>query len=328
MATTIPGMSDLVPHHLAMEGGDDSLVYAETGELVIPLKVQREHPALVLAAMQAIQKSGGNPSQYFVGSKQGNYNDKTGQQQFGWEDWIINGVDWLADSRIGQSVASAAVTYGTSKLTGASNKQALASAAGAGLGYYAGDAIGQGFENLTYNKDNKDAITAGTMQERGFFETPTVAARTAPSGGVGDAFMNLYENMSTAGMTGAGLGATAGYMLGAPKPNIPKLDLSPANSELDNIPTSTPTETIDTYFNDNERANQSAAPPTAYPVGAMTPAGMNAPGGVNYKTKVKDRDTGQYSYVNLDNNDAAAFSRSLQGANRRRRLGFGDRIII
>lgn len=326
MATTIPGMADLVPHHLAMEGGDDSLVYAETGELVIPLKVQREHPALVLAAMQAIQKSGGNPSQYFVGSKQGNYNDKTGQQQFGWEDWIINGVDWLADSRVGQSVASAAVTYGTSKLTGASNKQALASAAGAGLGYYAGDAIGQGFENLTYNKDNADAITAGEAEKRGFFFTPEVAPRTAPSGGVGDAFMNLYENMSTAGMTGAGLGASAGYMLGAPKPNIPQLDLRPADSDLDNIPRSKRTEQIDQYFGANEAANQSATLPTAYPVGAMTPSGMNS--NVNYKTKVKDRETGQYSYVNLDNNDAAAFSRSLQNANRRKRIGFGDRIIV
>ena len=354
---TIPDRDDMMnAHHFrAMRGGDDSLTYSQDGELVIPLAVQEQHPELVLAAMQAIGSMGGNPSQYFVGSKQGSYNPDTGVQEFAWYDdlwdWAKNGasslkdslsnaydnmptivsnagelassgVDYLSNSRTGQSIAAGAANAGLAKLAGASNKQALATGVGAGLGYAAGDALGSGLDNVQFNSQNAEAIKAGTMKSRDFLDD--YGQKIYKSTGFLDAAGNLYDSMSGAGLTAASLaGGTAALMTAdkRPPPNV-NLQLNDPTPSL-TLPTATSSGGLRQYFDSNESANITSGLSPNLPVAPLTSL---ASSGIKYKEKVKDKDTGEYRYVDIDKNDAASFSRALQSASRRR--GFGNRILV
>jgi hypothetical protein len=336
MATSIPDRDEILAHHQAMVGGDDTLAYTQSGEMVIPKSVQRANPGLVLAAMQTIRGMGGDPRRYIVGSKQGSYNKQTGAQQFfdlfsleDWADFGTNTVDYVSNNDWAQAAATGALTAGAAKLTGSDNKQALAAGAGAGLGMYAGDKLSQGFDNLSYNSNNKDAITAGTISSKGFFDTPEQINST----GFLDSLGNLPGSVSSAGLTAATLGGTLGYAATAPKPNIPDMSLelrppSASQSQLNNVPLAQPTEAIDQLFEANEAANISATLPSALPSAPTTSAGlaMTMPSGVSYKKKVKDREDGSFSYTDLEANDAASFSRALKNSSRRK--GFGNKILI
>ena len=53
MATYIPDKDDLLRHQAKMQGGDDTLSYMQTGEIVIPNEVQRKFPQIAAAALAA-----------------------------------------------------------------------------------------------------------------------------------------------------------------------------------------------------------------------------------------------------------------------------------
>ena len=358
MKVTIPDRDDIYAahHYRSMRGGDNALTYSQDGELVIPLAVQEQHPELVLAAIQAIGSMGGNPSQYFVGSKEGSYNPDTGVQEFAWYDdlwdWAKNGasslkdslsnaydnmptiasnigematsgVDYLANSRTGQSLAAGAANAGLAKLAGASNKQALAAGIGGGLGYAAGDALSSGLDNIQFNKDNAAAISAGSIKSRDFLDD--YGQKIYKSTGFLDAAGNLYDSMSGAGMTGASLAGTAAALFAGPDkkpaPNV-NLQLNNPTPSL-TLPTATDSGGLRQYFDSNESANITSGLSPDLPVAPLTSL---ASSGIKYKQKVKDKDTGEYRYVDIDNNDAASFSRALQSASRRR--GFGSKILV
>jgi hypothetical protein len=139
-------------HQQAMRGGDDTLAYAQTGEVVLPVEVQDRFPELLQIVLQAIEQAGHNPSRYMVGSPEGSYNPETGAQEFytpGTEATLAD----LGYSNIGQSAASQAdftrtamgndttaktnVARGSTSIIGGFNdilNRIIASAGGAGGG--------------------------------------------------------------------------------------------------------------------------------------------------------------------------------------------------
>lgn len=312
----IPDKSEMERHYQAMRGGDNQVSYTETGDFVIPPEVQQANPALMMAAMQAFRDMGADPEQYVSGSQEGSYNPTTGVQEFAWYDDLLEnasnytqkGLDYLSNSDFGKAAASAALTAGAAKLAGADTSQALATGAGAGLGYYAGNTFNTGFNNLA--------------EDENFFKPKPDTNYT--STGVKDAFSNVMDSTNFNALAGAGLGAFNGYQMAAPIPSFPDLQIqAPRDLALAPIATGNPFGD----FEDNERANLTATLPQNLPVGPMTPQALPAAGGVTYKKKIKDKDTGKFTYVDSDDaNDASAFSRALSRSSRRR--GFGGGIIF
>jgi hypothetical protein len=291
------GMESMRAHQAAMRGGDDTISYTQSGEIVIPLEVQQRFPGLAEAAMAAIAQSGADPSRFVVGSPEGSYNPQTGAQEF----FLNNLLDMAANSRFGQSVATGLGSAALAKLTGASTKQALATGAGAGLGYAAGDFVGN-------------------------WMTPTPAPGTtpapppeprAPSENFRDAFSNFAGSFSKAGLTGASLGGLVASSLMPSGASTPRSTFDP------NAPPSIAVSPVPALqLPDSERANVSATLPQNLPVAPMTPRGM--PGGVNYLQPTRDRYTGQTSFNDITQS-GGTFSRAVnQMDSQRRRAGFGN----
>lgn len=291
-------------HRSAMRGGDDTLSYTQSGEIVIPVEVQRRFPGLAEAAMAAIAQSGGNPAQFVAGSPQGNYHPQTGAQQFFLGDLVTNAADFVSNTRTGQALASGVAGYGLSKLAGADNRQAAATGIGAGLGYAAGDWVG----------------------DQGWLGGEPAAPDPEPveSASVGEALSNAAGSFSGAGIGGALLGGAAGYQL-APEPASTSIDFDPnAPSSLDDAPTSVAPDTNVAPELAGD-ANVSATVPTNVPVAPPTPEGLAARGsygvpGVYGLRSVIDRRTGQPEMRRVD---ASPFRRAVEELSLRR-AGFGN----
>ena len=315
----IPDKDDMERHYAAMRGGDDQLSYTETGDFVIPPEVQQANPALMMAAMQMMREMGANPDQYISGSEEGSYNPVTGVQEFGWFEDLQNSefmknaskftqktANYISNHDFAKAAATGALTAGVSKLAGQGTQASLAAGAGAGLGYYAGNTYSRGLGNL--------------KNEESFFAEAEPTNYTSNT--VMESLGNLAKSTNLGALSGAALGGDNGLMMPRPIPDYPDLQLkSPAASQLSPMAEQNPFGA----FADNERANLSATIPQNLPVGPMTPRALQGAGGVSYKKKVKDRDTGRTSYVDDDSNDASAFSRALN--KRSRRKGFGGGLI-
>ena len=312
MATRIPDKDEIKMHYDAMQGGDDTVTYSETGEIVIPVAVQQKFPQIAQAALQAIGMSGGNPSQYVVGSPEGNYNKMTGAQQFNWwEDLLDYGktaADYVANNDWAQAALTGAATAGLSKLSGADTKAALAAGAGAGLGYYATDKIGQGVSNLANKKDFMD----------GMFDAGTIKSATGA-----EAFGNLATSFNPLALSAAGVGGSIGLAMGTDEPDLPNYNTQ-GQQRLD-LPQMANMNDIYNDIEDNEIANMSATLPQNLPIAPMNPAAIQSVGGVSYKRKVKDRDTGKFKYVDEDES-SSPFAQGVARANRRR--GFGGKVLF
>lgn len=304
---TRKGMEAMTLHRKAMRGGDDTISYTQTGEIVIPVAVQQRFPALAEAAMAAIQQSGADPSRFVVGSPEGSYNPETGAQEF-----FLRGVlDYVSNSRLGQSLATGVTGAALAKISGASNKQALATGAGAGLGYAAGDFIG------------------------GVINPQPVGAPVA-SENISDAFGNFLDSFSGAGATGATLGGAAGFMATLPKASTPQI--APIQVGPEDMPTTLPTELpapapvqmpeLRAPVNDI-----SATLPQTIPTVDLNPtiedeAERMQSVGVNYFKPVIDRDTGRSRFQQIMPG-GDTFSQALNSmAGTRRRAGFGNRFVI
>lgn len=316
MAISVPDKDEIERHYEAMRGGDDQISYTETGDMVLPPEVQQANPALVLAAIQTFQKLGANPAQYVSGSSEGSYNPETGVQEFAWYDDLYetlgnatkNTLDYISNNDYAKALATGAVTAGASKLAGMDTTAALASGAGAGLGYYATDKIGTGVTNM--------------LNDKSFFDPKPVT--NIQSATVMDALKNAGKSLNTTALMGAGAGALAGMGM-AQKPINFDLQLNSQPTQPLNLQPLAQPDPLKAAFADNDKPNMSATLPQALPVAPMTPQALQGQGGISYKKKVKDRDTGRFKYVD-DDNDAGSFSRALN--NKSRRKGFGGAIMV
>ena len=317
MPISVPDKDEIERHYAAMRGGDDQLSYTETGDMVIPPEVQQANPALMLAAIETFKAMGANPAQYISGSGEGSYNPDTGVQEFAWYDDLLNTasnfttntLDYIANNDYAKALATGALTAGAGKLAGLDTTQALAAGAGAGLGYAATDKLATGIGNV--------------MDDKNFFDPKAVTSKVQ-SKSVMNALGNAAKSLDPVALSGAFAGGMAGLsMTENPLKGI-DLQLTPSAAQPMNIQPMADPKNLP-GFDDNEKANMSATLPQNLPIAPMTPQALQGAGGISYKKKVKDRDTGRYKYVN-DDNDAGAFSRALN--NKSRRKGFGGAIMV
>jgi hypothetical protein len=289
---------ELLGHYSSMKGGDDTLLYGQSGEMVIPNRVQQNFPELAMAVQLATAQSGLDPQRYVVGSESGSYNENTNIQQFN-DPWYVDlwnwgrdtatnawdsakdtvtqaAQDWADDplgSDLTQSALMGAGTYGAAKLAGANNAQALQAAIGGAAGYgLAG--MGSDADISTTQK-----ILSGAM---------------------------------------GGYGAYNAYQPPPPEPTYTPSAPLPNNygQILDSVPVG--------YGADNEQANLSMTLPSATPP-AYT--GAQKPEGVTYLEEVDDRDGGT-SYVDAGPQYSPTFGKSISAQSRRGDLsGFGSKVL-
>ena len=142
---------------------------------------------------------------------------------------------------------------------------------------------------------------------------------------LGESLKNLGKSINYGALSGAaGLGTTALAMFGTPQSQLDDLQLAPTK-DLSLAPKAPPPNYL--KMAQNQQANLSATLPQSLPIAPMTPAALKGTSGVSFKKKVKDRDTGRFSYVDAnESNDAGAFSRALNSKSRRK--GFGGGLIF
>ena len=132
--------------------GDNQMVHAQTGEMVVPQSILQENPQIGMGLNQALVNQGLDPQRQVVGSGAGSINPMTGQQEFFDLGKILKtvapivisaylgpaagaglgsmfgagtaGASFMSNPFVGRAITGAL----TSKLTGGSNKDALKNA--------------------------------------------------------------------------------------------------------------------------------------------------------------------------------------------------------
>jgi hypothetical protein len=302
-------------HDKAMRGGDDTLSYTETGDIVIPRHAAEANPGLAMAAMNVLAQMGANPQQYVAGSPEGSYNPDTGAQEFAWYTdlmkWGTKAADYVGSRDWAKSAATGALTYGTSKLMGNDSKSAKYQALGAGLGTYGGLKFDQKFGK---GVEPYSMTTPATGDDGTFTPQDLYGALKEAAGSVGKA-----------GARGGALGAGIGTMLApAPPAFSPDLNIGPVVPM--GLGAVKPMAEFRKDFAQNEQPNLSDTLSKPAPVAPITPMPM-MPEGVTYQNQVRDRNTGEYRYAGANNPaDQSAFARAIKGASRRR--GYGNMILV
>ena len=309
-------------HDKAMRGGDDTLSYTESGDIIIPKKAAQANPGLAMAAMQALADMGANPNQYVAGSPEGSYNPETGAQEFAWwEDLVkfgVKGADYIGNSKFGQAALTGVGTAAASKyLFGQDTKTALATGAGAGLGY--------GVGNYLENRANVKASELPQGKD-GYAEmpkNPTLNNYKTADGtlkDLGSAAMDAFGNFSGKGLKYAVSGAGIGQMLAPVQSNFSPLNIK--NPTATKMPAIAQMSDFTDQFDQNQRPNLSATLPQEAPIAPIMPTVL--PQGVTYQDRVRDRETGEYRYTGMTNpQDQSAFARAIKGSSRRKGLGMG-----
>ena len=301
-------------HEQSMRGGDDTLSYTETGDIVIPRHAAEANPGLAMAAMNVLAGMGANPNQYVVGSDEGSYNPDTGAQEFAWYTdlmkWGTKAADYVGSRDWAKSAAAGALTYGGSKLMGNDSKSAKYQALGAGLGTYGGLKLDQRFGGAT----PYSMTTRGTGENETFTPQDLYGALKEAAGSVGKA-----------GARGGALGAGIGTMMAPAPPNFsPDLNIGPVSPMM--MAAVKPMAEFRKDFAQNEQPNLSDTLSKPAPVAPIMPMPAMLPEGVSYQNRVRDRNTGEYRYSGASNPaDQSAFARSIKGSNRRK--GYGNMIL-
>lgn len=294
----IKDADDIISHYKAMEGGDDSLTYSQSGEMVMPVRVQQNFPELAMAVQMAMAQSGLNPDQYVVGSDQGNYNSATGAQQFN-DPWYVElwnnvtegasnlydnaakdigkGWDDFVDDPLGNDLVQAGLagagSYGAAKLAGADTDQALQAALGGAAGY---GLSGLGEENPLTTSEKLLSGAVGAYGAYNAYEPPRPEPTYTPSNPVPTDYGQILDSQ-----------------------NVP-------------------------YGASNQQANLSMTLPSSTPPAY---SGMQKPAGVTYLEEVDDRDGGS-SYQEVGPQYSPTFGRSISAQSRRADVsGFGNKVL-
>lgn len=139
--------------------GDDVIVHAQTGELVIPKKILEDNPEIKEAVFQQLMAQGvEDPEQYVVGSNSASINPETGLAEYGFFKSIRRAVSKVAKSV--KKVASKVVKV-AKKIAPIVLPIALTLAFPA-LGAY-GAALGSGIGTLVQGGSFKDALKSAAL---------------------------------------------------------------------------------------------------------------------------------------------------------------------
>ena len=304
-------------HEQSMRGGDDTLSYTETGDIVIPRHAAEANPGLAMAAMNVLAGMGANPNQYVVGSDEGSYNPDTGAQEFAWYSDIMKygakAADYVTKNDWAKAATSGALTYGGSKLMGADSKTAKYQALGAGLGTYAGlkfdDNLADKFEGYSTEATGEIVDGEASYNPRDLLEASKKA----------------FSSYGGTALRGGGIGLSLGSMMApAPPAFDPQLNVGDPKAMM--MAAIKPMAEYRKDFAQNEQPNLSDTLSKPAPVAPIMPMPAMLPEGVSYQNRVRDRNTGEYRYSAANNPaDQSAFARSIKGSNRRK--GYGNMIF-
>jgi len=151
--------------------GDNQMVHAQSGEMVVPQSVLQQNPQLSMGLNQAFQNQGVDPQRQMVGSGQNSINPMTGQQEYFDIGKLIKQVAPIALAAYAPQLAGGTALGGISPFLLRAGTGALASKLGGGK--------------------TKDALMAGLL-----------------SGGLGAMFGGGAEAGSQATQTGASQAGT------------------------------------------------------------------------------------------------------------------------
>jgi len=135
--------------------GDDSLVHAQTGEIVVPREVLESNPALKQAIFDDMMARGiEDPERYVVGSESNSINPETGLMEFGFFKGVVRSVK-RAVSSVAKSVKKV-----VKKVAPIVLPIALAMTP---LGPVYGAALGSGIATLIQGGSFKDALKSAAI---------------------------------------------------------------------------------------------------------------------------------------------------------------------
>ena len=176
--------------------GDNQMVHAQSGEMIVPQSVLQENPQLGMGIAKALTDQGVNPYRQVVGSEYGSVNPMTGQQEFFDLGKLIKtiapiaisaylgpaagagigsmfGAGSTAASFMSNPLVGRAITGAlTSKLTGGSNKDALKNAllsgvTGAAFDSFSGAGAGTSPGTQSYGNQQGGRMNASDVEGMG-----------------------------------------------------------------------------------------------------------------------------------------------------------------
>ena len=132
--------------------GDDSVAHIQTGEIVVPLTLIENNPALKEQIFKQLRDSGiEDPEQYVVGSKANRINPETGLMEFGFFSGVWKNVKKVSKKvwKVVRQVLPVVLPIAMSFIPG--------------FGPALGMAVGSGIATLAQGGDFTDALQAGFM---------------------------------------------------------------------------------------------------------------------------------------------------------------------
>ena len=132
--------------------GDDSVAHIQTGEIVVPLALIENNPALKEQIFESLRENGiEDPEQYVVGSTANSINPETGLMEFGFLKKIFRGIKKFFKSvvKVVKKIAPIVLPIALSMF--------------GPLGAIYGAAVGSGIGTLIAGGNIKDALKAGLI---------------------------------------------------------------------------------------------------------------------------------------------------------------------
>ena len=189
-------------------GGDDTLAHVATGEIVIPLPLIDNNPAMKASIFKHLEELGvEDPEQYVVGSSANSINPETGLREFGWLKKTFRKVSRAVKS-VGKSVVKLIKKAAPIVLPIALSFTPLGAIYGAALG----SGIGTLIQGGSIKDAFKSALIAGatgavakgfTGTEGSFMKNVSKAAAN-PIGRITQTASGLGSTLGGSGFTGQG----------------------------------------------------------------------------------------------------------------------------
>jgi len=131
--------------------GDDKLIHAKTGELVVSPEILQENPELVEKLAESFQNSDVDMARYIVGNDNNSINPFTGQPEFFFKK-IVSGVKKLAKKafNVVKKIAPVILPFAINAIA-------------PGLGSVASGALGAGLGSLIQGKSFKDSLKSALI---------------------------------------------------------------------------------------------------------------------------------------------------------------------
>ena len=192
-------------------GGDDTLAHVATGEIVIPLPLIDNNPAMKASIFKHLEELGvEDPEQYVVGSSANSINPETGLREFGWLKKTFRKVSRAVKS-VGKSVVKLIKKAAPIVLPIALSFTPLGAIYGAALG----SGIGTLIQGGSIKDAFKSALIAGAtgavfkglgnkLSGQGTFMEGVNKAAANPMGRITQTASGLGSTLSGGGFTGQG----------------------------------------------------------------------------------------------------------------------------